>query len=109
MLQERDERVAAADVEFADGTAVVRLRGDLDISMRAALSAQLAGLIAMKPDRLIFDMAAVSYLDCAVAAAIFGASGSVVPARKPVIRSPCPLVQRLLELTGLDRQCELEG
>lgn len=107
MLDQRDDGFAVAEVGLADGTAVVRLLGDLDVTVAAALSLQLADLEDKKPDRLIFDMAAVGFLDCSAAGVMFAAARSMLPGRKPVIRAPGPLVRRLLELTGLDAQCEL--
>lgn len=104
---ERGDASAFAECGLADSTAVVRLRGELDVTVAAALSQQLADLAAKKPDGLIFDMAAVSFLDCAAAAVMFAAARSMLPGTKPVIRSPAPLVRRLLELTGMDTQCEL--
>ena len=50
--------------------AVVRLVGDLDASVAFALAEQLADLEDKKPDRLIIDMAAVGFLDCAAAQTI---------------------------------------
>jgi anti-sigma B factor antagonist len=109
VLSERDTAFVAAEVEIADGTAVVRLRGDLDASMTSALSEQLAALEDKKPDLLIFDMTAVGFLDCAAAGVMFRAARSILPGGKPVICSPSPRVRTLIELTGLDTQCELAG
>lgn len=107
MLRQRDDGLAVAEVGFADGTAVVRLLGDLDATVAATLSQRLADLQDKKPDRLIFDMAAVDFLDCAAAGVMFAAARSMLPGRKPVIRAPGPLVRRVLELTDLDTQYEL--
>jgi anti-anti-sigma factor len=107
LLSELGGPLVAAEIEIADGTAVVRLLGDLDITVAAALWQQLAELEAKKPDRLVFDMTAVSFLDCAAARVLFRASRSMLPGEKPVIRSPCPLVRTLLKLTGWDTQCKL--
>lgn len=110
MLQERDSGFAVAEIGLADGTAVVRLLGDLDASVAFELAEQLAGLADKQPDRLVFDMAAVQFLDCAAAGMLFGAARSMLAdGNKPVICSPGPLVRKLLQLTGLDTQCELAG
>lgn len=110
MLPGGDGRFVAAEVETADGGVVVRLRGELDVTVAAALSEQLAGLRDKEPSWLIYDMAAVSFLDCAAARVMLAAAGSVLGnGRQPVIRAAAPLVRRLLELSGLDRQCELAG
>lgn len=104
---DRDDHFVVAEIAFADGTAVVRLHGELDITVASALGQQLAELADKKPDRLVFDMAAVGFLDCAAARVLFRASRAMLPDGKPVVRSPCPLVRTLLELTGWDTQCEL--
>jgi anti-anti-sigma factor len=88
-------------------TAVVSVRGDLDVSAAAELSGILALALAAEPTRLIVDMSHVSFLDCFAACAVFAAARSL-PEGQPVIRSPRPVVRRLLELTGLDAQCILE-
>jgi anti-anti-sigma factor len=109
VVQVRDEGFVVAEVGLADGTAVVRLLGDLDASVAFVLAEQMAELEDKKPDRLIFDMAAVGFLDCAAAGVIFGVARAMLPGTKPVIRSPGPLVRKLLTLTDLDTQCELAG
>lgn len=109
MLSDARADFAAIEVDIADGTALVSLRGDMDASMASALADLLAGLGNKKPGRLIFDMATVGYLDCATAGVMFRAARSMLAGGKPVIRSAGPLVRRLLELTGLDTQCELAG
>jgi anti-sigma B factor antagonist len=108
VLRVRDGGLVVAEIGLADGVAVVRLLGDLDASVAFVLAEELAGLEDKKPDRLVFDMAAVGYLDCAAAGVLFGAARSMLPeGNKPVICSAGPLVRKLLELTGLDTQCEL--
>lgn len=110
MLRERDNSRAVAEIGLADGTAVVCLAGELDASVAFVLAEQLADLKDKQPDRLIFDMAAVSFLDCAAAGVLFGAARSILPdGTRPVIASAGSQVRTLLELAGLDTQCELAG
>jgi anti-anti-sigma factor len=97
------------DVTMAAGTAVVRLRGELDMSVRALLAERLAEIADLKPGRLVFDMAGVGYMDCGSAAVIFQAAQFLTDGAKPVIRSPRPIVRRLLKLTGLASDCDLDG
>jgi anti-anti-sigma factor len=110
VLLEREDSFAVAQIEFADGTAVVRILVDLDVSVTFVLAEQMAELAHKKPDRLVFDMAAVGYVDCASADVLFGAARSILPGgNKPVICSPAPVVRRLLEVADLDTQGELAG
>jgi anti-anti-sigma factor len=54
----------AADVDMAGATAVIALSGELDLTVRSALREQLAQVAAKKPDVLVIDLAAVTFLDC---------------------------------------------
>jgi anti-anti-sigma factor len=66
------------------GTAVVSVRGDLDVTTRAQLAEVLAQALATRPRRVVFDMAHADYLDCFSVRAIFAAARSL-PDRRPVI------------------------
>lgn len=97
MLRERDSGGGIAEIGLTDSTAVVRLAGELDASVAFAL----ADLEGKEPDRLIFEMAAVSFLDCAAAGVLFGAARSILPAgTRPVIASAGPRACTLLELAA---------
>jgi anti-anti-sigma factor len=58
---------------------------------------------------LVIDLAAVTFLDCGTAAMMIQMSRLLASGRKPVLCFVRPQVRRLLELTGLDSQCELAG
>jgi anti-sigma B factor antagonist len=99
----------AADVDMAGATAVIALFGELDLTVRSALREQLAKVAEKKPDVLVIDLTAVTFLDCGTAAMMIQTSRLLASGRKPVLRSVRPQVRRLMELTGLDSQCELAG
>lgn len=107
MLPEPGPCPLAARVDIAGGTAVVTLSGELDLSVRSALAELLVEVGAKKPDVLVIDLAAVTFLDCGIAAVLASAARLLPSGRKPVLRSARPLVRRVLGLTGLDTQCEL--
>lgn len=87
---------------------VIRLRGDLDLTVRATLLELLASLPGTRPARLVIDLAEVSFMDCGTAAVVFTAARQALPpGRKPVIRAPRPPVRRLLQITGWDQQCAI--
>jgi anti-sigma B factor antagonist len=94
---------------MAGATAVITLSGELDLTVRSAVREQLERVAKKKPDALVIDLAAVTFLDCGTAAMLIQTSRLLVSGRKPVLRSVRPQVRRLLELTGLDSQCELAG
>jgi anti-anti-sigma factor len=90
-------------------TAVIRLRGELDVTVRIILAEFLAPLPDMRLDRLVIDLNQVDFLDCGTAAVIFEAARKALPpGEMPVVRAQRPLVRRLLQLTGLDSQCVLD-
>lgn len=107
MLPESRPLSLAVEVEITDGVAVVRLGGDLDFLVRDTLAQQLAEVAEKEPDLLVFDLAAVTFLDCGTAALMVRIARLLPSGRKPVVRSACPLARKVLQLTGLDTHCEL--
>jgi anti-anti-sigma factor len=91
------------------GTVTVVLRGEFDVTSEDFLSARLERIHQGRPRRLVFVTDQVGYLDCASARLIAG-TGRWLPAGvKPVIRSPSPVVRRVLQLTGVGASCEVES
>jgi anti-anti-sigma factor len=86
----------------------VALSGDLDLTSTPSLTATLSQVLEGRPQRLVFDLAAVGFVDCAAARCLVGTRRFLPPGRRPVLRSPAPLVLRVLTLTGLDADCEIE-
>jgi anti-anti-sigma factor len=98
-------RIAVDD----DGYAHVAISGDLDLTTAAALADQLAKLADLRPTRLVIDMSGVTFLDCASARLLAGASAFLPPGRQLVLTSVRPPVRRLLELTGLAEVVHIAG
>jgi anti-anti-sigma factor len=89
-------------------TMTVVLQGEFDVTSAEALSASLERIHQRGPSRLIFDLAAVGYVDCASARLIAGTGRWLPPGVKPVIISPSPLVRRVLQVSGIEELCEVE-
>jgi anti-anti-sigma factor len=90
------------------GTATLVIGGELDATTTPLLSRQLAHVLEGRPQRLVFDMSGVDFIDCA-ATRLIATTGRFLPeGRRPVIRGPSPAVRRLLELTGFAAQCEID-
>jgi anti-anti-sigma factor len=88
-------------------TVTVVLRGEFDVTNSGFLRARLERIRELRPVRLIFETAQVTYLDCASARLIADAS-DWLPARvKPVVGRPSPVVRRVLEASGIGARCEL--
>jgi anti-anti-sigma factor len=111
-----DSRVCAAappaqppvfEVVVTGETVIVLLRGELDVTFEGFLYGRLSRIREMKPSRLVFEMAQVTYLDCASARLIAG-TGDWLPAGvKPAVSRPSPIVRRVLQASGIGALCEL--
>jgi anti-anti-sigma factor len=97
----------AVEVHLLGGTATIILCGDLDLASRPLLARRLAEVLAGKPQRLVFDLARVGFLDCGTARLMAGSARHLPGHARPVIRSPAPMVRRMLAVTGLDASCEV--
>lgn len=95
------------ELEFKHGMATVMISGELDLITMPLLSERLSLILRQKPQQLILDMARTSFLDCGSARLIVGA-GHLLPGGRLVIRHPSRAVRRILELTGLDADCQIE-
>src|SRR6266487_6807300 len=78
------------------------LSGDLDLSGTAGFLVQAALAVDNRIERLVLDLAGVTFLDCAGVRALAMAA-SFAPSGCPVIiRSLSPMARRILELLDLD-------
>ncbi len=81
-----------------DGSALVRLRGDLDMASADELDAAAKPIIAASPDRLVVDVSDLRFADSsAIALWVRWANG----VRRLEIRGPSPLLRRVIERMGL--------
>ena len=97
------------EVESTPGATTIVVRGELDLVTMPFLAERLRLVSRDKPGRLVFDLARTGFMDCGSARLIAGAGKWLPEGRRPVIRRPGPAVRRILELTGLDAYCEIEG
>jgi len=89
------------------GAIIIVLSGDLDIVSRSWLARHLAQTMKQQPRRLVIDMAEVGFADSAAVRLIVRAGQLLPDGARPVITNPRPVVLRLLQITGLDTQCDL--
>ena len=90
-------------------TIIVVLSGDFDVCNTAALADHLAEVAAYRPRRLVFEMAEVSFMDCASVRLIVGVRRSLPEGTRPVISNSPLVVGRVLHILGLDALCDLTG
>jgi anti-sigma B factor antagonist len=88
------------------GARVVTVSGELDISNAGSLEATVASITAGRPERLIFDLSGLRFMDSAGIAVLIGASGKADAVQ---LRDPSPIVRRVVELTGLSSVLPIES
>ena len=98
----------AIEVDVGRGTTTVFISGELDLATMPFVSGQLTLVLETRPERLVLDLTRTGFLDCGSARMIVATGRSLRAGRRLVIRRPSPAVRRILELTGLDAQCEIE-
>jgi anti-anti-sigma factor len=103
----RPSRVTV-EVNARPGAVTIVIRGELDLVTLPVLAGQLALVSRDKPERLVFDLAGTSFMDCGSARLIAGCRSWLRDGGRPVIRHPGPGVRRILGLTGLDAYCDIE-
>jgi anti-anti-sigma factor len=98
----------AIGVDAGQETTTVFITGELDLVTMPFLAGQLALAAYGTPERLVLDLAGTAFMDCGSAWVIAVAARSRPAGRRLVIRNPAPGVRRILELTGVDADCEIE-
>ncbi len=88
------------------GAPVVTVSGELDISNAGLLEATVTSISDEQPERLIFDLSGLQFMDSAGIAVLIGAAAKVNAVR---LRDPSPIVRRVIELTGLSGVLPIES
>jgi anti-sigma B factor antagonist len=86
------------------------VRGEVDLSTGPLLWERISAVIAGGSTRVVLDLAGMAFIDST------GLSVLVMAMRRLqevdgqlVLRSPCRMASRLLQLTGLSQLLEVEG
>jgi anti-sigma B factor antagonist len=102
----RAAAVAISTAPGAGGEALITVTGELDVSNAHELKTVAASLAAAHPERLVFDLSGLRYMDSAGIAVLLDASSRVGSVR---LRDPSRAVRRVVELTGLSEVLPLES
>jgi anti-anti-sigma factor len=105
----RQGTLVVIEVDVSQDTTTVVITGELDFTTRPVLAERLSLILRARPRRLVLDMAGTCFMDCGSARLIVSAAQFLPEGRRPIIRHPSRAVRRVLELTGLDAECEIEG
>jgi len=84
------------------GMAIATVCGDIDIDTVSTLSEQLGQLARKNPQRLVIDLAGVSFIDSSGLGGFVRIRKALPPGCPLVIRSPQRRVRQLFKITGLD-------
>lgn len=98
-LDASDGNSGAADITFdADGVPTIKLSGEIDMANVDSLKRLIEPVVARSPKLVIFDLAALTFMDSSGIALLLQVSAKTHAVR---LRDPSPLVRRMIEATGL--------
>jgi anti-sigma B factor antagonist len=82
---------------------VLSLAGELDLYNAPALREALHGAVARSPERLVVDLAGVTFIDSTALGALVEARSKLRDGDAFALAAPGLEVRRALEISGLDR------
>lgn len=97
-------RLAYELSEDPDGSPVVRLEGELDMTTSPKLEAAVAAVIATSPDRLVIDATGLEFADSSAIALLVRWANLI---RQVEIRHPPELLRHVLARMGLADRLEV--
>jgi anti-anti-sigma factor len=107
MARVEDEGAAATVEEVADdGGPLVRLTGELDISNVDAVSAQLEPILVGSHERVVFDLSSLAYMDSAGLSMLVRVAQTTPTVQ---VRNASPIIQQIIEATGLTTVLQVES
>ena len=99
-------------IRWDDRDAVITLRGELDYLTAPAAVESVGAVLDREPARLVLDLAGLSFIDSYglnVLRVILKARHALAFENRLILRSPAAGIRRVLELTGMDRVCVIDG
>lgn len=90
------------------GVAIATVCGDIDIDTVSTLSEHLGHLARKNPQRLVIDLAGVSFIDSSGLGGFVRVRKALPPGCPLVIRSPQRRVRQHFKITGLDSAVAFE-
>ncbi len=97
-LDPAGEAYCAADASRENGTAVIRLAGELDMVSVERVRAVIDEALASVSERLVFDVSELEFMDSSGIALLISVTRKVPTVE---VRNPAAVVRRIIELTGL--------
>ncbi len=103
---ERPAELVVNSTVDVTGVPVVILSGELDSSNAGSLETTVTSIIGQHPERLIFDLSGLRFMDSAGIAVLIRAAANV---NTICLRDPSPIVRRVVEVTGLSSVLPIES
>ena len=103
-----EDRTAYAQIVTSSdpgGAPVLTVAGEIDLSNTADFEAKVVKATEGRPERLVFDLRDLRFMDSAGIAVLLGAASRVGSVH---LRAPSPAVARVVELTGLTEVLKIE-
>jgi len=100
-MEELDASEGAGSVDITldeAGVPTIKLSGEVDMSNVDALRRLIEPVVARAPERVIFDLASLTFMDSSGIALLLQVSAKTGTVR---LRDPSALVRRMLDATGL--------
>lgn len=97
--------IAIETAPDAGGVPIVTLSGELDSSNADSLHAAMTSILAERPERVVFDLGNLRFMDSAGIAVLIGVS----KVSEVQLRNPSPVVRRVVEVTGLSHVLPVES
>ena len=92
------------DTERQGNSALIRVRGDLDIQVAEQVANALTELEATEPDLLVIDLSRLSFMDSTGMAVIAASHARAVDAKRELaIVKPPAGVRQAFEVSGFDK------
>jgi anti-sigma B factor antagonist len=94
-------------IERRNQSLIIRLAGELDLYNAEEVSAALGQASGEAPERLVIDLAEVTFVDSTALAALVEAKKEVRPATQFLLAAPGTDVRRALEVSGLGQHFDV--
>jgi anti-anti-sigma factor len=104
-LEDGASRATVARSLDAVGSPVIAIIGEVDMSNVDSIEAELAGVLAERPPRLVFDLSALRFIDSSGIAALLRAAEKTDQLE---LRNPSTIVRRVIVATGLSDVLRVE-
>jgi anti-sigma B factor antagonist len=107
-MAEIGDRAEKATVDAAleeSDASVIKISGELDLASVPGIESDIEPIIAAAPERLVFDLSGVAFMDSSGIAMLLRAAKRVA---RIEVRTPSAAVQLIIEATGLAEVLHVE-